>query len=721
MDYLQGLNSQQKLAVETVDGPLLVVAGAGSGKTRVLTTRIAHLITHHQIPAYKIVAVTFTNKAAQEMRERIISLIGPKGEDVLMGTFHSLCVRILRYEIGTSGYQANFQIFDQADQLALIKECLKELNLDPKRFDPRQLLGAIGKAKDELIGPDDYQVSGGDYWSQTIAKVYDRYQTKLVRSNALDFDDLIMATVKMLQKHPEILKKYQDRFSYIHVDEYQDTNMAQYILVQLLAGGSNNICVVGDEDQSIYAFRGADIRNILEFEKDFPGAQLIKLEENYRSTKMILGAANSVIVNNSERKEKNLWTNRAQGERVCFYQAPNERHEARFIADTIAKLAREENYNYKDLAILYRTHALSRVLEEEFMRRGIPYRIISGLRFYERKEIKDLLAYLRLIHNPQNDLSFLRIVNVPRRGLGPTTIGRLSAYAEQFGISLFETLSYLEGIDGLGPRFIKSLTEFRVLIEGLRMQLGATSLTELTEAVLQQSGYLNELESQNDQEALGRIENLREFLSVTQQFEEEYSTSDLGALLEHVALISDADTYDGEADAISMMTIHASKGLEFPTVFMVGMEEGIFPHSRALVEGNEIEEERRLAYVGMTRAEERLFLTCGRERTLYGATRPNPISSFVKEIDDAFVEDLQEQSARSNLSGIIPSQKRSTGTKNTTAGASYQAGDKVRHKIWGDGMVVSVSDSHGDLQVSIAFPEQGIKTVMAGLAPLTKL
>lgn len=717
MDYLADLNPNQRLAVTTINGPLLVVAGAGSGKTRVLTTRIAHLIEGHQVPPYQIASVTFTNKAAQEMKERVDSLIGPRSGQVFMGTFHSLCVRILRIEVVHSGYQADFQIFDQADQLTIVKECFKELNLDPKRIAPKQILAAIGKAKDELITPEEYPVAGGDFWEQTVARVYGKYQEKLRRSNALDFDDLIMVTVKMFQKHPDVLRKYQERFAYILVDEYQDTNMAQYLLVKLLAQKTGNICVVGDEDQSIYAFRGADIRNILEFEKDFPGAKIIKLEENYRSTKSILGAANSVIQNNTERKEKTLWTNRVQGEKVVFHQSENERYEAMFVADTINRIHGLGGRSYRDFTILYRTHALSRVFEEEFMRRGMPYRIVSGLRFYERKEIKDLLAYLRLIHNPHNDLSFLRIVNVPKRGLGDATIARLSNYAEQFGISLFETLSYLDGVDGLGPRFKTALASFRVLIDGLRMQMGDLTVTEITESVLQQSGYLSELESEGDEDALVRIENLREFLSVTSQFEAEVSPTDLGALLEHVALISDVDTYDDRANAVSLMTVHASKGLEFPVVFLVGLEEGVFPHSRALFEEGELEEERRLAYVGMTRAQDRLFLTCSRERTLYGTTKPNPISTFVREIAEEYVEQTGLRSAFNSLRGIVPVAQH----KEKPSNLAYKAGDKISHRTWGQGMVVSVSESGGDLQLRIAFPEQGIKTVIAHLAPITKI
>ncbi|HBG00697.1 MAG TPA: DNA helicase PcrA [Firmicutes bacterium] len=717
MDYLQNLNPNQRLAVTTIDGPLLVIAGAGSGKTRVLTTRIAHLIKEHQVPPYKIAAVTFTNKAAQEMQERVENLVGPPSSQVFMGTFHSLCVRILRIEVAYSGYGPNFQIFDQGDQLVVVRESLKELGLDSKRVAPKQVLGAIGKAKDELLGPADYRAAGGDFWGQTVARVYEKYQEKLQKSNALDFDDLIMATVKMFQRHPQVLRKYQDRFRYILVDEYQDTNMAQYMLVQLMAKQEGNICVVGDEDQSIYAFRGADIRNILEFEKDFPGATVVKLEENYRSTQTILGAANSVIQNNTERKEKTLWTNRDQGEKVLFHQAENERYEARFVADSMDILRRREGRLCKDFTILYRTHALSRVFEEEFMRRGIPYRIVAGLRFYERKEIKDLLAYLRLIHNPQNDLSFLRVVNVPKRGLGDATMARLGTYAEQFGLSLFEALSYLDGIDGLSPRFRRALEDFRVLIEGFRMQLGDFTLTELTESVLEQSGYLSELESEADQEAMARIENLREFLSVTSQFEAEVSPTDLGAFLEHVALINEVDSYDAQADAVSMMTLHASKGLEFPVVFIVGMEEGIFPHARSSFEEEQLEEERRLAYVGMTRAEDRLILTCSRQRTLYGAVQLNPVSTFVREIANDFLEETGQPSSLRSVQGLMPKPQ----PRKVAANSSYQAGDKVLHKTWGEGMIVSVSEAGGDLQLSIAFPDQGIKRVIAHLAPITKL
>lgn len=608
----------------------------------------------------------------------------------------------------------DFQIFDDTEQLAVVREVCKELNLDPKRIQPKALLSAISRAKDELVEPEDYP-AGGDFWEQIVAKVYAKYQEKLRRANALDFDDLIMAAVRTFREHPEVRRKYQERFEHILVDEYQDTNRAQYALVRLLAERTGNICVVGDEDQSIYAFRGADIRNILEFERDFPGAQVIKLEENYRSTQNILGAANSVIKNNTERKVKRLWTQRPAGEKVAFFQGGSEWEEARFVAQAIRELRDKEGWAFRDVAILYRTHALSRVLEEEFMRSGIPYRIIAGVRFYERKEIRDLLAYLRLIHNPDNDMSFLRIVNTPRRGIGETTLSRLAAYAQEFGLSLFAALSYLDGVDGLGSRARQALRNFRDLVEGWRQSLGRRSLSELVTAVLKESGYLAELQAQGDEEARARVENLDEFLSLARQFENGETAADLAVLLEYVALISDVDAYDAEADAVNMMTVHASKGLEFPVVFIVGLEEGIFPHARSAWEDGQLEEERRLMYVAMTRAQDRLLLTCARQRTLYGATRPNAVSSFVQEIDPQYLEEKGVSSL--DLRSYVPAESPKPGDSQRT----FRVGDKVEHKIWGRGMIVSVSDSGGDLLLAIAFPDQGIKRVLAHLAPITKV
>lgn len=713
MDYLEALNPSQRQAVETVTGPLLVIAGAGSGKTRVLTYRIAHLLSAHHVPPYRVLAVTFTNKAAQEMKDRVSALVGPDAESVWMGTFHSLCVRILRAEAEKLGYQRNFQIFDTVDQIAVIKDCLTELNLDPKRFDPRSILSSISRAKDSLLTPAQYDKEAADFWENKVAQVYAKYQAKLERNNAMDFDDLIMLTVMLFQNNAEVREKYQNRFQYIMVDEYQDTNRAQYELVHILSATHGNLCVVGDEDQSIYAFRGADIRNILDFEKDFPQAKIIKLEENYRCTQHILDAANSVIANNTERKPKKLWTSNPTGEKVTFFQGESERDEARFIADQINSLMREEGFKLSDFALLYRTHAQSRVCEEEFMRRGIPYRIVSGLRFYERKEIKDVLAYLRLVHNPNEDYSFMRIVNSPRRGIGDATLAKLADYSQEQGISLFASLAQVDSIPGLTARIKTTLREFYNLINAAAFAVGTIGITDLTEGILQESGYLEMIRQQRDEQASARLENLNEFLSVTQQFEKEHGGADLAAFLEHVALISDVDNYDQGAEVVNLMTLHAAKGLEFPVVFMCGLEDGIFPHSRAIWEPGQLEEERRLAYVGMTRAEKRLFLTCARTRTLFGMTNQNPVSQFVKEIDPNVISEYDEVKRGPQLGNRTISQSAGT--------TQFSAGDRIRHKVWGEGMVVSVSAAADDVQLKIAFPDKGIKTVIAHLAPIEKV
>ncbi len=723
MDYLEALNPSQRQAVETVSGPVLVLAGAGSGKTRVLTYRIAHLLKWHQVPPYRILAVTFTNKAAQEMKERVINLVGPEAEAVWMGTFHSLCVRILRADGDKLGYQRNFQIFDTTDQIAVLKDCLTELNLDSKRFDPRSLLASISRAKDQLMTPSQYEEQAADFWENKVAQVYAKYQRKLEKNNAVDFDDLIMLTVMLLKNNTAVREKYQNRFEYIMVDEYQDTNRAQYELIHILSALHENLCVVGDEDQSIYAFRGADIRNILDFEKDFPHAKVIKLEENYRSTQRILDAANSVIANNTERKPKKLWTSNPPGELVTFYQGMNERDEAAFIASQIESLARTEKRSLSDFALLYRTHAQSRVFEEEFMRRGIAYRIVSGLRFYERKEIKDLLAYLRLVHNSDEDYSFLRVVNVPRRGIGPATIDKITEYSEAHGLSLFAAIGRVDEIPGLTGKVKASLQEFYNLINAAAFVVDTVGITGLSEQLLRESGYMEMLRDQRDEQAAARIENINEFLSVTQQFERENDPADLAGFLEHVALISDVDNYDQSADVVNLMTLHAAKGLEFPVVFMCGMEDGIFPHSRSLWEPGQLEEERRLAYVGMTRARERLFLTCAQTRTIFGMTSQNPVSQFVREIDPELIKDYREEleDAQPNRLRVRDSSTRSRSKPALGGNSDFKAGDRVRHKVWGEGMVVSVSSSADDVMLQIAFPDQGIKTVIARLAPIEKL
>ena len=734
MDILSTLNSRQKAAVLHGDGPLLVVAGAGSGKTRVLTYRIAHLISARGVPPYFILAVTFTNKAAKEMKERVARLVGPLGEQVWVATFHSTCVQILRREANKVGYERNFLIFDTADQLSVVKEAIKELDLDTRRIEPRAALNAISGAKNELMSPEEYSQQAGDFWDKTIARIYGKYHSKLVAANAMDFDDLIMATVRLFRTQPEVLGWYQERFRYILVDEYQDTNHAQYVLINLLASKYRNLCVVGDADQSIYRFRGADIRNILEFEKDYPDAKTIKLEQNYRSTEKILHSANEVIANNLGRKDKELWTEQAGGDPIFLYKASDERQEARFVASEIQRL-KKEGKDYQDFAILYRTHSQSRTFEEEFMGRGIPYAIVAGLRFYERKEIKDLIAYLRLLENPADLYSLRRVINVPKRGIGDATLGRLEAFALENNVSPYAALDDLDAIPGLGGRAINALRGFKELMEGLRAKLGNVSLTRMTEAVLEDTKYLVELQGERTPEADARIENLKEFLSVTKQYEEETPEADLGGFLEHVALVADVDLYDDVADAVVMMSLHAAKGLEFPVVFLVGMEEGVFPHSRSLWEPAELEEERRLCYVGITRAMQTLYLTCAQLRTLYGSTSQNFISRFVEEIPEDYVEELGQEDAGqerggSDKSKVLrfpvertrqPQPGRETTADGTTLIADLETGSKVKHSHFGEGTVISVSGQGADTIVAVAFPNQGIKRFLAGYTPLEKL
>ena len=638
--WLNDLNETQRAAVEHVDGPLLIIAGAGSGKTRVLTYRMAYLLERGVSPS-AILAVTFTNKAAAEMRERISQLIGPRADHVWMGTFHSMCVRILRRYADRLGFPNQFLIFDTADQLAAVRAVLKELDLDPKRNDPRSLLSSISAAKNNLLGPGEYAETASDFWERTVARVYEKYQEKLRENGAFDFDDLLLATVRLFRQEEDVLQYYRDRFQYLMVDEYQDTNKVQYVLVNMLAEKHRNLCVVGDADQSIYRFRGADIRNILDFERDYPDATTIKLEQNYRSTKRIIEAANAVIANNFDRPAKNLWTDNPEGSPLYFYQATDERGESGFVADQIRQGIREEGREYADFTVLYRTHAQSRTFEEEFIRRGIPYRIVSGVRFYERKEIKDLLAYLRVIYNPLDEFSLRRIINVPRRGIGDVTVGKLDEFAAVNGMSLFEALTDSQALAELSTTASNRVQEFASLIEDLRAVAGDVSLTALADRVLEHSGYMSELRAERTIEAEARIENLREFLSVTRQFEQEQGGG-LGEFLEHVALVSDVDAYDADANSVTMMTLHAAKGLEFPVVFLVGMEDGVFPHSRALAEVSELEEERRLCYVGMTRAMEKLYLTCARQRMLYGQPVAGSVSLFINEIPSELIEDVSD-------------------------------------------------------------------------------
>lgn len=633
MDYLEKLNNEQQEAVLQTEGPVLILAGAGSGKTRVLTYRIAYLIEEKGVNPWNILAITFTNKAAKEMKERVQSLIGCT-DDMWISTFHSACVRILRKNIEKlSGYKKNFVIFDTKDQETLVKECLKELNLNEKNFTFRAVSSVISGAKDKLITPEKfYDKNMHDIKARKFADIYMLYQKKLKKNNALDFDDILFKTVELFELNPDILEYYQNKFKYIMVDEYQDTNYSQYRLISLLAKQHKNICVVGDDDQSIYSWRGADIGNILNFEKDFPGAKVIKLEQNYRSTQTILDAANSVIKNNFARKSKKLWTENAAGSPVIYYNALDERGEADFIMSEIERIAAQEGRNMGDFAILYRTNAQSRVLEEACMAHGIPYKIVGGFRYYERKEVKDIIAYLRVIQNPSEDLSLRRIINVPKRGIGNSTLEAIGEYAGRTGDSLFGVLLEVDSIENVSTKSKKSIKEFVKIMSDLMGIAETESVSKLLKEVLDRTGYLEELEKENDDESQARAENIKELLSVTMEFEEKNENVSLADFLEQMALMSDIDNVEEGRDSIIMMTLHSAKGLEYPYVFISGMEEGVFPSQRSYFEERQMEEERRLMYVGITRAKERLYLTSAFERTLYGNTTYNTASQFIKEI-----------------------------------------------------------------------------------------
>ncbi|WP_108026611.1 DNA helicase PcrA [Melghirimyces profundicolus] len=717
---LEGLNPDQKKAVETTEGPLLIVAGAGSGKTRVLTNRVAWLLSEKRVHPWNILAITFTNKAAREMKERIHQLAGPEAEEIWISTFHSMCVRILRRDIERIGFHRNFTILDSSDQLTVMKQILKEMDLDPKQFPPRGLLNKISNAKNQLLTPRDLKEQAQNYMDGIAARVYEAYQDKLRTNQSLDFDDLLLETVRLFQEIPEVLDYYQRKFRYIHVDEYQDTNRVQYVLVRMLAERHRNLCVVGDSDQSIYRFRGADITNILHFERDYPDAEVIKLEQNYRSTQTILNAANEVIAHNTERKPKDLWTHNEEGERVQLFEGENEHEEAYFVADTIVK-ERKQGKDYNDFAVLYRTNAQSRVMEEVLMKSNIPYRMVGGLKFYERKEIKDLLAYLRLIVNPDDDLSLRRVINVPRRGIGAATVDKIAGFAGEQEISMYRALLEVEEI-GLSRRFIRPLTAFTGLVRDLNAMLEYLSASELTEEVLERSGYREELKKEDTVEAASRLENIDEFLSVTREFEEKNEDKSLVSFLTELALISDVDTLedgDGEGeDAVTLMTLHSAKGLEFPQVFLTGLEDGIFPHNRTLDDPEELEEERRLAYVGITRAQKKLYLTRARTRMLFGQTQANPPSTFLREIPEQLVEPVMKTSVTQKKPLLRQGPVRPASDPET----NWKVGDKVSHKKWGVGTVVKVQGEGADTELNIAFPAPtGVKRLLAQFAPITKV
>lgn len=715
------------------------MAGAGSGKTRVLTHRIAYLIEEKEVNPWNILAITFTNKAAKEMKERVNAILASGGEDVWVSTFHSMCVRILRRDVDFIGYNRNFTIIDSSEQLTLMKRILKELNIDPKKYDPRSILGTISQAKNSLQTPQDFAKMQGSYYEEIAAKCYAAYQKELQYNQCMDFDDLIMNTIRLFEEHPDSLTYYQNKFHYIHVDEYQDTNHAQYTLVNLLAGRFRNLCVVGDADQSIYGWRGADMQNILDFEKDYPDAAVILLEQNYRSTKNILSAANQVIENNSNRKPKNLWTENKEGNKITYYRADNERDETRFIVDRMQEEIRSNHRNYGDFAILYRTNAQSRVMEETLLKANIPYKMVGGHKFYDRKEIKDILAYLNVLANPQDSISFERIVNSPKRGIGPGSIEKLRSFASLHEWPLLEAAQNVD-LANIGGKAGQQLGAFGEMIQEVTQMIPYLTVTELTKEVLDRSGYLEDLKIQNTLEAQARIENLEEFLTVTQEFDKQFEQQNeedadapeekLTVFLNDLALVSDIDNLEEDASQVTLMTLHAAKGLEFPVVFLIGLEEGVFPLSRALMEESELEEERRLAYVGITRAEEALYLTNAFSRTLYGRTQYNRPSRFVEEIDQELLEiegmrptpkktpvfaKKTAYSYKQPETAVVPS-KSATGGENN----SWKPGDKVKHKKWGLGTVVRVSGTSKDLELDVAFPSQGVKRLLAAFAPIEK-
>ncbi|WP_125607841.1 DNA helicase PcrA [Lapidilactobacillus bayanensis] len=746
-DLLNGLNDKQKEAVLTTEGPLLIMAGAGSGKTRVLTHRVAYLIEEKNVLPWQILAITFTNKAAKEMRERISNLLGEGANDIWVSTFHALCVRILRREAEKIGYAKTFTIADPAEQLTLVKRILKQLNLDPKKYDPKGILAQISNAKNDLKTPEQYETefASAPGFEKIVAQVYRLYQRELERDQAFDFDDLIMQTIRLFHTSDETLAFYQRKFRYVHVDEYQDTNEAQYQLVRLLGAGYRNVCVVGDADQSIYGWRGANMSNIMNFEKDYPHAKMIMLEQNYRSTKNILDAANAVINNNNYRKPKALWTDNPDGKKVVYYRAQSETDEADFVAAKIAEGVQAGDFNYGDYAILYRTNAQSRSLESRLVQQNIPYKILGGHKFYDRKEIKDILAYLRLVANPADSMSFNRIINEPKRGMGAGTIAKLQAFADEHDWSLLEAAKNAD-LSALATKPRTAMLDFAKMIFDLREQRTTLSITELTEALLDRSGYKHQFEIQKTIEADTRLENLSEFLTVTKQFDDTYEPEDdesdmLTDFIAGLALVSDQDDLEEDIKQVTLMTLHAAKGLEFPVVFLVGMEEGIFPLSRALMEDDALEEERRLAYVGITRAEKQLYLTNAYSRMLYGRTQSNPPSRFIGEVDPEVLEtesatnagsypfDRGSGSSREHQYQVRAqaSTYRETKAAKKASGSvgaeklAWQAGDKVEHRKWGQGTVVQVEANGADIELTIAFPDIGVKHLMAAFAPIKKV
>lgn len=808
-NLLKGLNAQQKEAVQHTEGPLLIMAGAGSGKTRVITHRMAYILAEKEVNPWNILAITFTNKAAKEMKERVGQLVGDMVEGMWVSTFHAMCVRILRREAEAIGLIRSFTIADPAEQLNLIKRILKDLNIDSTQFKPKMFLSQISDAKNNLLSVKDYQEERTGYIEEMVGQVYETYQKGLMEAQSLDFDDLILYTVRLFEEQPEILRYYQEKFRYIHVDEYQDTNEAQYRLVKALSGYFENVCVVGDADQSIYGWRGANMENILSFEKDYPKATVIRLEQNYRSTKRILQAANEVIVNNSNRQDKTLWTDNPLGDKITYYRAQNEQDESHFVLEKIQSEVNVNHQRYSDMAILYRTNAQSRVMEENLVKANIPYRMVGGLKFYDRKEIKDILAYLRLLTNPLDDLSFNRIINVPKRGIGATSLNKLSQYAAERGVSLFQASSLKEPLPFSG-KAARSLREFAEFMQAINQKRADLSITELTKEVLDKSGYLDDLKKQHTLESETRIENIEEFLSVTREFDQRFKEDEgmignilldeegraplvvepvsliahqeedslftseelqkvslpsssvsvdqdvLLAFITDLALVSDLDMQENLTDdlgEVTLMTLHSAKGLEFPVVFIIGMEEGLFPLSRASENPDDLEEERRLAYVGITRAGKKLYLSNSFTRVLYGRTQMNPASRFLSEISSDLLDhpnamipkkaisysfgkreyafkDRQAKTTQDYLNhkrkvkepkrSIFQQKVPSTSKAGKDERLVFAVGDKIQHKKFGEGTVVKVNGEGNNQELDIAFKGQGIKRLLAAYAPIWK-
>ena len=745
-ELLNGLNNMQQQAVLTTEGPLLVLAGAGSGKTTVLTRRIAYILSQHKAHPWEILAITFTNKAAKEMQDRIAQLIPDSAEDMWIKTFHSACLRILRRDIDKLGYTSNFNIYDTSDQKRLVKECIKDCMLSEDMYPVKSVMCVISDCKNKGITPQEYlETNESDFRAKGYGKIYRRYETRLKENNSLDFDDLLLKTVYLFENFDDILTYYQNKFKYILVDEYQDTNNIQYRLVAMLAKKHRNLCVVGDDDQSIYKFRGADVTNILDFEKQFSDAVTIKLEQNYRSTQNILDAANDVISHNYNRKEKRLWTDRGEGSKIIVRALDDQIGEAQFINNTIESAVASGKNKYSDFAILYRTNAQTRSFEENLT---CPYRILAGLRFYDRREIKDMLSYLRVINNPNDDTNLTRIINVPKRGIGDTTVGRISQLASAVGKSMYQIITDENYAEALGRSYGK-ICEFAKLVSEIRSNIDKISVADIIELIISRTGYADALIAENSQEAVGRIENLNELKSKAVEYEQKVENANFEGFLDNISLVSDVDNYDEEQDAVVLMTLHSAKGLEFPVVFMCGMEYGLFPSLMSEMEEGGLEEERRLCYVGITRAKNKLYMTWAHQRTMYGKTESRMVTKFISEIssDHLDIEDTvkHRSSAYSSSatkssepyfsykksSGLVASQtldsvmstyniKRGTNQSNT-ADCNLNPGDRIKHKKFGEGMILSATFQNGDTQLEIAFDNVGTKTLMASFAKLTKI